>query len=170
MGELAGEADFALEPLDGGGVRAVGQEQFHGGVAPHERVAGAIDDAHAAFADFFVERVLAELLQLQLGFAQPPAPGEVGVGKNKQDDGAKDEQQKERDEDVLQHAQRPVGLDRVNLSHHADAELGQPAPRADDRHAAIIARGRHVHAVIAIQGFGHKPGQRFRRRIGGLPV
>src|SRR5438034_6184983 len=74
MSELTGQAHFALEPLDRIRVGPVGQKEFDGRIASHQRVSRPVNDAHAAFTNFFLQRVLAELFQLEFGFAEPSAP------------------------------------------------------------------------------------------------
>ena len=53
--------------------------------------------------------------------------------------------------------QRTVGFSGINLGRHAKAKFRQPAPSANDRHAAIITRGLHLHALFVFQRFGHEP-------------
>src|SRR5205807_5186762 len=122
MSELTGQAHFALEALDRIRVGPVGQKEFDGRIASHQRVSRPVNDAHAAFANFFLQRVLAELFQLEFGFAEPPAPDNVEVGKEKHAGRAKQQQEKQNYEKQLEHAQRLVTFGGVDLRCDTEAE------------------------------------------------
>src|SRR5439155_16763007 len=159
MSELAGKAHFAFEALDRLRVGAVGQEQFDSRIASHERVARPVNDSHAAFPDLLLQRVLAQLPELEFGFAQAPAPRDVEVGKHEHAGRTEHQQQHQDDEKKLDHAQWLVSFAGVNLRGDTEAELWQPAPRADYRNAAIIARRCRVHSASANDRIGHDVGQ-----------
>ena len=138
MRELAAQDHFALESLDGQGVGAIGQQQFDGGIATEQRVTGAIDDAHAALADFFLEGILAELLELEFRLGQPPFPSEIRIRKNKHPRCAQYQEQGQTGEQWLQNSQWPIGLRCVNLRRNAEAVIGQPPPRSDHLHTPVV--------------------------------
>ncbi len=69
MTELRGHLHLALEALEVRLARAIRRQQLDRGRPAQHRVAGAVDDAHAAGADLLLERVLAE----------PPRPRRLGT-------------------------------------------------------------------------------------------
>ena len=157
--ELAGQADFAFKTRHRGGIRAARQQQFDGGVPAQQRMAGAIDHAHAALADFFLHRVLAQLLQFQFSGVQALPPCEIGVREHKHSRRAQHQAEHQDHEDQLQYAQRTVGFIGINLRRHAKAKLRQPARSAHHRHSPIVPPGTHIYFILAIHCAGDQPGQ-----------
>ena len=79
MRELARETNFAFEILERCCIGSARKQQFDGGVAAHQRMARPVNHAHASFANFFLEGVLAKLFQFEFGFTQAPPPDNVGI-------------------------------------------------------------------------------------------
>jgi hypothetical protein len=64
MGKRARDLHLALEASHRRGTGPLGRQELECRGAPQERVSTAIDDAHAAFADLRLQRVLSELAGL----------------------------------------------------------------------------------------------------------
>ena len=135
-------------------------QQLYCRLASHQRMTGAIDDAHPALAYFFLKLVLPELLDPQLGFIESALPHQVQVRKQEHQQGADQEQKKMHDEQNLEHAEWSERFGRVYLGGHPEAMFGKPSPGTDDGHASIVS-GRHdAEPIGTADCIGSDEGQR----------
>ena len=132
MGELAGHLDLVLEAGGVGLVGQVGAEQLDGDRAAQQGMAGAVNHAVGAAADFLHEDVLAEPAG---GEGALPGGGLQAIDQEREaKDGAAagDEQTEEHQEDPPQDIEGLEGFINGLLGGDAHAVFVQPRPGADD--------------------------------------
>ena len=156
MRELARELHLALEAGQDRLGREPRADQLDRGRPAQERVARAVDGAHAALADLVLERVLAEAGRA-IDFLL-----EAVQAARRERDRRRDQQQAapEHAEGPAHHGHRLVRLGAVDLGHEAEAPPGKPLPRPHHRDAAVVAVAVRVDAGAARHYLGHRPRQR----------
>ena len=158
--ELAGDLHLAFEALDGAFVHLVGLEHFDGRWPAEHGVLRLVDDAHPAGAHFAFELVLADLLGFDRGLLGLAARAGQQNREYEDGGGAQGQQREQPPERPPQNRQRAEGLGVVDFGDDADVAFGQPLPRPDDRHAAVVAVAVDIHAGPPGHGFANRVGQR----------